>query len=118
MVGCLVSCFPLEQLRALDLSCSGVVGELIAVLSRASSLESLDISQCPFMTTRHMHHLSGGRCAITEGHELHLGNACMHLAISCSGLCKHGRTPEQPSQPHVPFMSLERINPQFSGYMF
>jgi hypothetical protein len=80
MVGCLVSYFPLEQLRALNLSASGVVGEFIAVLARATRLEALDISQCPFMTTRHMHHLSGECCGLSLSSDLQLavGEVSVH----------------------------------------
>ena len=62
-MGCLISYFPLEQLRALNLSSSGVVAEFMPFVARATSLQALDISRCPHITVASLRHLSGGRAA-------------------------------------------------------
>jgi hypothetical protein len=62
-MGCLISYLPLEQLRTLNLSSSGIVAEFMPYVARASGLQGLDISRCPHITVASLRHLSGARPA-------------------------------------------------------
>ena len=96
-VGHLVTCFPLEQLCALNLSSSNFPGGSMPHLARAKGLQSLDISNCPHITVESVSSFSGGHAARLQVHQSQAEARGKSCTPSCSatdawwtdaGLCR------------------------------